>query len=302
MPGRNAPANYGYRYGFNGKENDKEFVSTSNGTQDYGFRIYNPSLGRFLSVDPLGKDYAYYTPYSFAGNKPIAAIDLDGLEDVFIVTLPDKTESMQIRYTEEQIVALIKGTTIPMKIYYNGKETSQFQGPNKQNEIKFFRDKIVELNSSLCNKKESDKNGDDTHFLKTPIFIIPKPEKPKTNIKHIGKGFLISPNIDSDIPGANAFDKISGPNGVLGTMYLKDIDNYIEQLKTDGISNMEINIEMGKTVEGIEYNDEIMQKAANTAANSLKTYIQKQLPSIKIKAKGSFDPNKKTTSVDVKTN
>jgi RHS repeat-associated protein len=71
-----------YRYGFNGKENDKETVSTGEGTQDYGMRIYNPSLGRFLSVDPLGRKYPYYTPYQFAGNKPTFCVDLDGLEDV----------------------------------------------------------------------------------------------------------------------------------------------------------------------------------------------------------------------------
>jgi hypothetical protein len=33
-------------------------------------------------VDPLTKDYPWYTPYQFAGNKPIYAIDLDGLEEI----------------------------------------------------------------------------------------------------------------------------------------------------------------------------------------------------------------------------
>jgi hypothetical protein len=47
---------------------------------DYGFRIYNPSIGKFLSVDPLTRDYAMLTPYQFASNTPIWAIDLDGLE------------------------------------------------------------------------------------------------------------------------------------------------------------------------------------------------------------------------------
>lgn len=47
---------------------------------DYGFRIYNPSIGKFLSVDPLTKSYPELTPYQFASNSPIANIDLDGLE------------------------------------------------------------------------------------------------------------------------------------------------------------------------------------------------------------------------------
>jgi len=75
MPGRSIGK---YRYTFNGKETDDESK-----TQDYGFRIYNSSLGKFLSVDPLTKDYPWYTPYQFAGNKPIWAIDLDGLEEAY---------------------------------------------------------------------------------------------------------------------------------------------------------------------------------------------------------------------------
>jgi RHS repeat-associated protein len=73
----------GYRYGFNGKEKDDqgEWGMTH---YDYGFRIYNPGLARFLSVDPLTKSYPMLTPYQFASNTPIWAIDLDGLE-AFIV-------------------------------------------------------------------------------------------------------------------------------------------------------------------------------------------------------------------------
>jgi RHS repeat-associated protein len=47
---------------------------------DYGFRIYNPRLGKFLSVDPLTKSFPWYSPYHFAGNSPILNIDLDGME------------------------------------------------------------------------------------------------------------------------------------------------------------------------------------------------------------------------------
>ncbi len=68
-----------YRYGFNGKENDNEVKGEGN-QQDYGMRIYDPRLGRFLSVDPIGKKYPGLTPYQFSSNSPIANVDLDGLE------------------------------------------------------------------------------------------------------------------------------------------------------------------------------------------------------------------------------
>ena len=80
MPGRTYSANGEYRFGFNGKESDKNGEWGGLTHYDYGFRIYNPAIARFLSVDPLAPDYPWYTPYQFAGNTPIMAIDLDGLE------------------------------------------------------------------------------------------------------------------------------------------------------------------------------------------------------------------------------
>jgi RHS repeat-associated protein len=74
MPGKSFTS-IGYRYGFNGKENDVE-----TGYQDYGMRQYNPRLARFFSVDPITSHYPMLTPYQFASNSPIIYIDLDGLE------------------------------------------------------------------------------------------------------------------------------------------------------------------------------------------------------------------------------
>ncbi len=79
MPGRKFSAGTGYRYGFNGKEEDDEVKGDGN-QQDYGFRIYDSRLAKFLSVDPLTNDYPELTPYQFASNSPIGFIDLDGLE------------------------------------------------------------------------------------------------------------------------------------------------------------------------------------------------------------------------------
>jgi RHS repeat-associated protein len=83
MPGRQYTSS-NYRYGFNGKENDNEVKGTGN-QQDYGMRVYDNRLGRFLSVDPLSKKFPFYTPYQFAGNKPIIAIDMDGLEEWVVI-------------------------------------------------------------------------------------------------------------------------------------------------------------------------------------------------------------------------
>ena len=79
----------GYRYGFNGMEKDDE-VSGKGNQYDYGFRMHNPRLGRFISVDPLSISYPMLTPYQFASNMPIWAEDLDGLE-ALISNMNDNT-------------------------------------------------------------------------------------------------------------------------------------------------------------------------------------------------------------------
>ena len=75
-----------YRFGFNGKENDDE-----SNTQDYGMRIYDGRLGRFLSVDPLSKEYPWNSTYAFAEDDVIRCIDMDGLE---------KYEATAVRYDD----------------------------------------------------------------------------------------------------------------------------------------------------------------------------------------------------------
>jgi len=84
MPGRLGNGSEGYRYGFNGKEKDGEWNS-GGAIYDYGFRIYDPRIAKFLSVDPLTRQYPELTPYQFASNTPIMFIDIDGLEGGFPV-------------------------------------------------------------------------------------------------------------------------------------------------------------------------------------------------------------------------
>jgi RHS repeat-associated protein len=42
--------------------------------------MYQPELGRWNVVDPLGENHVSETPFSFSGNNPIMNIDPDGLD------------------------------------------------------------------------------------------------------------------------------------------------------------------------------------------------------------------------------
>ena len=47
---------------------------------DYGFRNYDPQIGRFPQLDPMTDAFAIMTPFQYASNDPVGNIDIDGLE------------------------------------------------------------------------------------------------------------------------------------------------------------------------------------------------------------------------------
>ena len=80
MPGRKYDLSGAkmYRFAFNGKESDDETYGIGD-EYDYGARIYDPRVGRFMSMDLLSYEFASITPYLFATNCPILNIDWGGL-------------------------------------------------------------------------------------------------------------------------------------------------------------------------------------------------------------------------------
>ncbi len=60
--------------------NGKEFIEAHGlNTYDYGFRGYYAPIGRFTSIDPLTEQTPWQSPYSYAGNRFVNAIDWMGL-------------------------------------------------------------------------------------------------------------------------------------------------------------------------------------------------------------------------------
>ncbi|WP_111308323.1 RHS repeat domain-containing protein [Confluentibacter sediminis] len=68
-----------YRYGFQGQEKDDEIKGEGN-SLNYTFRMHDPRVGRFFTVDPLSRRYAYNSPYAFSENRVIDGVELEGLE------------------------------------------------------------------------------------------------------------------------------------------------------------------------------------------------------------------------------
>ncbi len=77
MPGRHEQENT-YEYGFNGMRKDDEIKDESGTSYDFGARMYDPRVGRFLCRDKFEKNFSYLSPFVFARNVPIVGTDING--------------------------------------------------------------------------------------------------------------------------------------------------------------------------------------------------------------------------------
>jgi RHS repeat-associated protein len=68
-----------FRYTFQGQESDDEIKGEGNSI-NYTYRMHDPRIGRFFTVDPLATKYPFYSPYAFSGNRVIDMVELEGLE------------------------------------------------------------------------------------------------------------------------------------------------------------------------------------------------------------------------------
>jgi RHS repeat-associated protein len=70
-----------YFYGFNGMQKDDEIKGQGN-SYDFGARMYDSRVGRWLTIDPKANKYPDMSPYNAYVNNPIYFIDPDGEEPI----------------------------------------------------------------------------------------------------------------------------------------------------------------------------------------------------------------------------
>jgi RHS repeat-associated protein len=80
---------------FTGKELDKE---SHIGLYYFGERYYDPSIGRFISVDPMTGTYPGLSPYNYCANNPIILVDPTG---AVIETTEDDLNSLRQTLPQE---------------------------------------------------------------------------------------------------------------------------------------------------------------------------------------------------------
>ncbi len=167
---RNTLTNYvDYRYGFNNMERDDEIKGGGN-SYDFGARMLDARLGRWLSIDALASKYPGNSPYQYVASSPIMNKEVDGND--YIVSVDHKAKTITIKavyYTEagdeKSYHTALKGTEL-----WN-KQSGKFnyilgKGKNKVKYEIIFDIKVLELTEGeKLSSKTANKAGDPT-----PVF------------------------------------------------------------------------------------------------------------------------------------
>ncbi len=192
-----------YRYGFNGKEKDDE-VKGIGAQYDYGFRIYDPRIARFLSVDPLTKKYPELTPYQFASNTPIQGVDLDGLEVYYAADgslLGKVGTNTQVKVVDANYPIFIAKQNIEMANSTNNvllKTSFGTQALNAHSEALGMTDEELNTRSFLTMLRRSENDGNKALSYNTWNGF--EDGKPMT---FTDKAYADAPEDYKDHPGAN---------------------------------------------------------------------------------------------------
>lgn len=106
MPNRSIDTDE-YRYGYQAQLTDQELWD---GAVSYKYRIEDPRIGRFFSVDPLAPEYPWNSPYAFSENRVIDGVELEGLEFAHTGAHPWSYMAYEFYAYERSFLSLFTGS------------------------------------------------------------------------------------------------------------------------------------------------------------------------------------------------
>jgi len=126
---------------------------------DYGFRYYDPTLGRWNCIDKLAEKYYPLSPYVYCANNPIKLIDIDGRY------FDDENEKRAQRLEKKLIRQQERLAKKVIKMAAKGKDTGDLEARQDEldkslNDISNMRNNTsTEFRYASVNSEEARNNG-----------------------------------------------------------------------------------------------------------------------------------------------
>ena len=136
-------------YKYNGKELDRKGGLD---WYDYGARMYDAALGRFMKTDRFSEKYVSLSPYQYGANNPVNNIDVNG--DSLLLNKTSVAEAMLAIYS-----GLEDGTNLKMKFNNGVLDPTSIEAHAKVTSDFFLQDLYeIATNEKMVELSVSDKN------------------------------------------------------------------------------------------------------------------------------------------------
>ena len=136
-------------YKYNGKELDRKGGLD---WYDYGARMYDAALGRFMKTDRFSEKYVSLSPYQYGANNPVNNIDVNG--DSLLLNKTSVAEAMLAIYN-----GLEDGTNLKMKFNNGVLDPTSIEAHAKVTSDFFLQDLYeIATNEKMVELSVSDKN------------------------------------------------------------------------------------------------------------------------------------------------
>ena len=244
MPGREGLSDH-YRYGFNGMERDDE-VKGSGNSMDFGARIYDSRVGRWLSTDAHESSYPSFSPYSFAANNPLIYVDPDGKDlflagdlnqakkDIYNLVGGEENFNEYFKIIDNKIVQF---NSIPTQIDADGNEVPLNYGVGVISDMATDPEDVFVLESYAENKGNSttfgkayEANGTTVRYpsnRQPKEYIANLDKDPIHNLAFPKKGIEKSKTYITPVLGETILDGETGePRIVTGRMVIGNTDRF----------------------------------------------------------------------------